>query len=153
MRTAKICPNVKVTRLIAKTAQLGVLGLFIVASLACGSGDGPSDTPAEPVPPPPQVRETYGNVQVTTRTLGTDLDPDGFILQVDGYWDYSHQPVAIGINETVLLRMLTADRHTLRLDHVSPNCTGAHLDSLPIVVAADSAIAVEFRIVCSTRPR
>ena len=142
------------TRAIGKTVRLRVPTLFVAAILGCRVGDQPPvtpGTPLEPSPPPPVVRETYGSVQVTTRTVGTDLDPDGYIVQTDGYWDYSHQPVAIGINGTVMLRTIAAGQHTLTLYELSPNCTGEHLDGRPVVVVADSVVAVEFQISCGKR--
>ena len=129
--------------------------LLIGAALGCGPGDRSASLPQEPVEPrpaPPAAVERYGNVDVTTRTSGDELDPDGFIVRVDGYWDYSHVPTPIGTNGEVVLRTIASGWHTLSLDEVSPNCSGEHITNRDILVVADTVIAVEFQLVCARSP-
>lgn len=130
----------------------------LVAALACNTRDGASSrstTPLDAAPPEasPPSRYPLGDVSVTTETSGADLDPDGYKIQVDGYWDYSHPVTDIASNGTVVLQGIWAGEHTLTLYELSQNCSGDHLEALPIVVHADSVIAVTFRVTCKAIDR
>jgi len=96
----------------------------------------------------PSLVERYGTVQVTTVTAGSGLDPDGFVVRIDGEWDYTHEATPLAVNGTVTLRSIPAGRHTLTLLGVASNCSGEDLTDRSIVVAADSTTAVVFELVC-----
>lgn len=60
---------------------------------------------------------TTGSIAVTTVTLGSDLDPSGYRLQVDGStW-------AQGVNRTVTVAQIPAGDHGVHLQGVTKNCT------------------------------
>ena len=88
-----------------------------------------------------------------TETSGTDLDPDGYRIQVDGWWDYSAPVTDIATNGAVLIRDIWPGAHTLTLFELSENCRGDHLEDLPIVVHADTVVAVTFCVVCKAISR
>jgi hypothetical protein len=131
----------------------------LVAALACNTRDGTSSrstTPVDAAPPEasPPSRYPLGDVSVTTETSGADLDPDGYKIQVDGYWDYSHSVTDIASNGTVVLQGIWAGEHTLTpSDVTSIQSRWRTVDALPIVVHPDSVIAVTFRVTCKAIDR
>lgn len=116
--------------------------------VGCGGEIGFPFTPRTPKPPLAPVSTGFGDVKVTTRTSGANVDPDGYVIRVNGYWDYDHEPTAIPANGTVTLRFLTPGVHTLSLDNVDVNCRGEKLEDRAITVTSDSTIAVEFQVEC-----
>jgi hypothetical protein len=94
------------------------------------------------------IVEGSGSVNVTTETFGVDLDPDGYVLQIDydPWWVY-YLPVDIAPNETVLLN-LGARPHVLSLVGLSPNCKAEKSSDRQIVVSANSVTSVVFRVEC-----
>lgn len=148
VRIARLCSTADGVNVKGKSGGLGVAGLLVAMSLACGGGDGPTLVTPAPPPPPPFV-ERYGAVQVTTVTSGSDLDADGYVVQTDGYWDYTYEPTYVPTNGNVSLRGISAGEHALTLLSVAPNCRGENLTFRPIVVAPDSTTAVVFKLVCS----
>jgi hypothetical protein len=148
VRIARLCWTADGVNVKGKSGGLGVAALLVAMSQACGGGDGPTLVTPAPPPPPPVV-ERYGAVQVTTVTSGSDLDTDGYVVQTDGYWDYTHEPTPVPTNGNVSLRGIPAGEHALTLLGVAPNCRGENLTFRPIVVAADTAITVVFQLVCT----
>src|SRR2546427_303198 len=69
--------------------------------------------PGSPPPPTPP-----GNLTVTTSTSGSNLDPDGYTVTVDGT---TSQP--IGINASVTFTSLAAGTHSVAVAGVASNCT------------------------------
>jgi hypothetical protein len=129
----------------------GVVGLVACAILGCGTADGLTSpiVPSFPKPPPaPPSVERYGSVVVTTKTSGSNLDPDGYVVRTDGYWDYSASPTPIAVNGTVTIRGIAAGGHSMSLDNVAPNCHDASLEDRPIRVVAEAVIQVVFEVVC-----
>src|SRR6267378_1170953 len=59
-----------------------------------------------------------GDLRVTVTTTGTDLDPDGYAIALDGA---TAQPISI--NGTMTLSGLATGSHTLVLSGLSSNCT------------------------------
>src|SRR5437867_6914687 len=61
---------------------------------------------------------TTGSVEVAASTTGSDLDPDGYTVVVDG-----SQSKAIGINNSVTFSGLTPGNHTVQLNGMAQNST------------------------------
>jgi hypothetical protein len=59
-----------------------------------------------------------GTVAVTAVTTGTDRDPDGYALLVDGA-----APRTLATNGTVTVEGMSAGTHSIRIDGVATNCT------------------------------
>jgi hypothetical protein len=59
-----------------------------------------------------------GDLDVTTTTIGSDLDPDGYAVTVDG-----GPSQAIGVNGTVTFTGLAEGDHAVELTSVASNCT------------------------------
>jgi hypothetical protein len=79
--------------------------IAIALSAAACSGDseeaptGPPAPPPPAPPPPPPPAPTTGNLTITTATVGSSLDADGYTVAVDG-----GSALAIGINESKTYR-------------------------------------------------
>jgi hypothetical protein len=41
------------------------------------------------------VNGATGDVEVTTVVTGVDVDLDGFVVRVNGEWDYDHAPTSV----------------------------------------------------------
>src|SRR5439155_1615301 len=67
---------------------------------------------------PPGGAATTGNLTVTTNTTGSNLDPDGYTVVVDG-----SQSQAIGINTSVTFSGLSPGNHSVQLNGLAQNCT------------------------------
>src|SRR4051812_4071916 len=109
-----------------------VLGL---AALGCGGGD---------VTPPP----TSGTLEVTTSTSGTEQDPDGYSLRMDG------GPVqSIGVAATLTTSEMTPGSHTVQLGEVAANCNASGDNPRTVSVAAGEKATLAFAVICnSTSP-
>ena len=88
---------------------------------------------------------------VRTKTSGSNIDPDGYVLRTDGEWDYTASPTPMAINGTVTLTFIAAGWHTLTLKEVAPNCSGASLQDREIFVVADAVTRVKFEVFCKTQ--
>src|SRR5207237_859760 len=86
---------------------------------------------------------TTGSLKVTTNTTGSDLDPDGYTLTVDG-----GQGKAIGINNTVTISGLSPGDHSVQLNGVAQNCT---VTSNPrtVSITAGSTTTTTFTVICA----
>src|SRR5213076_1040988 len=86
---------------------------------------------------------TTGSLKVTTSTTGSNLDPDGYTVVVDG-----GQSKAIGINNTVTISGLSPGDHSVQLNGVAQNCT---VTSNPrtVSITAGSTTTTTFTVICA----
>jgi len=84
-----------------------------------------------------------GDLQATVTTTGTDLDPDGYAIALDGA---IARPIAI--NGTMTLTGLGTGSHTLVLSGLAPNCALNGPNPQQIMVAAHQTAQVSFAVVC-----
>ena len=127
---------------------IGIVALVIVCALGCERGADGSPKPFMPSGPSLPEDSTLGKVKVTIATFGADFDPDGYVVQVDGVWDYTYPATRTPANGTVLLRAIEPGEHLLTLYELAPNCDGEQLEYRPIVVTAGRETAAEFRVEC-----
>ncbi|MFO7586778.1 MAG: hypothetical protein R6X22_01770, partial [Gemmatimonadota bacterium] len=85
-----------------------------------------------------------GDLSVTTATTGTELDPDGYGLVVDG-----GAPDPIGIDETRVLSGLVAGDHTLELTGIAENCAVEGANPRAVPVEADGVAETRFDVTCA----
>jgi TolB protein len=85
-----------------------------------------------------------GDLHVTTSTSGTNLDPDGYAVRVDG-GAYQH----IAINDSLTLQGLAAGSHSVLLDSVAANCTVAGGATHSITVPDGGTVTAAFDVTCS----
>jgi hypothetical protein len=89
---------------------------------------------------------TTGGLTVTTSTGGSDLDPDGYTVSVDG----ANQ--AIGTNATVTFTALTPGGHSVALSGVAANCSVSGANPRTVTVAAGSTASTTFSVTCTAIP-
>jgi len=119
----------------ARGTRWAVLGSMLLGvSTGCG-GDGEGPTGG-----------STGAVRVTTATTGTNLDPDGYTVRLDGA-----SPRAVGVNATVTISGVTAGNHSVSLEGLAANCatTGSPRD---VSVAAGVTADVSFDVLCGSAP-
>src|SRR5436190_16289893 len=86
---------------------------------------------------------TTGSLKVTTNTTGSDLDPDGYTVVVDG-----SQSKAIGINSNVTFSGLSPGDHSVQLNGIAQNCTvGSNPRTVSITVG--NTTATTFSVICA----
>ena len=106
-----------------------LLSLSAVA-LACSGGDlaGP----------------TTGSLEVTTTTTGAEVDPDGYIVQVD-----AEDRLTIGASSSFRSAGVTPGNHNIRLAGMASNCALEGDNPRPVTIAAGETTAVLFQVICS----
>jgi len=92
--------------------------------------------------PPP----TTGSVTVTATTTGSDLDPDGYRVSVDGGGAQS-----VSDNGSVTFNNLAAGSHTVAMTGLASNCS-ASSTSQSVTVSAGGSTSASFAITCVAPP-
>ena len=92
--------------------------------------------------PPP----TTGSLTVTTSTSGSNLDPDGYAVGVDGGVSQS-----ISDNGSVTFSNLSSGSHTVTLSGLASNCQSGSTSQTASVPAGGSA-SVSFAVTCQASP-
>lgn len=91
-------------------------------------------------PPPPQT----GDLTVATTTTGSNVDPDGYTVTLDG-----GSSRAIETNGSVTYTALPAGDHTVALSGVAGNCTVSGGTSRTVNVPAGGAASTSFAVTCA----
>ena len=127
-----------------RIAQTGV-GYTLSAAFGAATPIAESDPfNVTPVPPPPPPT---GNLTITTRTTGANLDPDGYTVTLDGG---TSSP--IGVNTTITLNGVAAGDHSVALGGVAPNCAVSGADPLTVTVPSGATAQATFAITCVAPP-
>jgi hypothetical protein len=87
-----------------------------------------------------------GDLEVTASTTGSDLDPDGYTVTVDG-----GPSQAIGANGTVTFAGLAEGDHAVQLTGVAGNCTVSGANPRTVTVSFGGTASTTFTITCATR--
>jgi hypothetical protein len=87
---------------------------------------------------------TKGDLDATTVTTGSDLDPDGYTVTLSGATS-----AAIGTNATVRFSGLSEGSYTLELSGVAANCTVGGENPRTVTVVAGSVTGVTFDVACT----
>ena len=85
-----------------------------------------------------------GSLTVTTSTTGSNLDPDGYTVTVDGT---TSQP--IGINGSVTFPGLAPGNHNVALSGVAANCTVSGGSSQTVTVPSGGTVTAAFSVSCT----
>ncbi len=88
--------------------------------------------------------ECSPQIQVQTRTVGRDLDPDGYAATVVD----SMQTQPIAINASVVFTPVSSGSHTVQLTGVSSNCIVIGGPTRTAVVGASGTATVKYTIEC-----
>ncbi len=95
----------------------------------------------------PTPQPTTGDLTVTTTTGGTGtLDPDGYIVTVDG------AQKSIATNGSVPFTGLTPGNHSVSLSDVATNCAVNGQNPQTVAVVAGNTAQANFAITCSPPP-
>jgi preprotein translocase subunit YajC len=89
------------------------------------------------------IPPSTGTLQITTTTVGSDLDPDGYTLQVDAL-----QPEAIGTTATVSVEELTPGAHNVVLTGFAGNCSVAGDNPRSVTIAVGQTTTAAFDVTC-----
>ena len=95
-----------------------------------------------PNPPP-----STGDLTVTTSTTGSNVDPDGYTVSLDGNTNR-----AIGANGSVTFTGLSAGNHTVALSAVATNCSVSGGTSRTVNVPAGGTGSTSFAVSCVATP-
>jgi hypothetical protein len=87
---------------------------------------------------------TKGDLDVTTVTTGSDLDPDGYTVTVD-----STTSQAVGTNATVRFSALAEGSYTVRLTGVAANCAVSDSNSRTVALVAGGVASTTFDVTCT----
>ncbi|MDX1748205.1 MAG: hypothetical protein R3324_19900, partial [Halobacteriales archaeon] len=82
------------------------------------------------------------NLSVTVSTSGSDLDPDGYIVLLDG------RPARLGLNDTHLFTDLPPDRYRLALTDVAVDCVVTTDNPVTVELGGGGTIQVSFDVSC-----
>ena len=85
-----------------------------------------------------------GSVTVTTSTAGSDRDPDGYTVSVEGMPDQ-----AIGINETIVIPGVRMGSRSVELKGVAGNCSVSGDNPLTVTVPGEGNVQATFVVVCA----
>jgi hypothetical protein len=86
-----------------------------------------------------------GSIEIITATSGTDLDPDGYAVSLDGA---PEQP--IGISASLTLTDVTPGQHTVELSGLASNCTVTGSNPRAVTVVAGATGQVSLDVICSS---
>src|SRR5881394_1219506 len=87
---------------------------------------------------------TTGNLTVSASTTGSNLDPDGYTVTVDGGANQ-----AVATNGSVTFAGLTAGSHSVVLSGVAANCTVSGGNTQTVNVPAGGTASTTFAVSCS----
>ena len=85
-----------------------------------------------------------GDLSVTSNTTGSNLDPDGYAVTVDG-----GATQAIATNGTVTFTGLTAGSHSVQLSGVAGNCAVSGANPQTVTVPSGGTASTTFTVTCS----
>jgi hypothetical protein len=85
-----------------------------------------------------------GDLSVSTSTTGSNVDPDGYTLTLDG-----STTRAIGTNASTTFSALPAGSHTVVLSGVAGNCTVSGGTSRTVNVPAGGTASTSFAVTCA----
>ena len=85
-----------------------------------------------------------GNLTVTSSTTGSNLDPDGYAVTVDG-----GATQAIATNGSVTFTGLSAGSHSVALSGIASNCAVSGANPRTVTVPAGGTASTTFTVTCS----
>src|SRR5207253_5127277 len=102
------------------------------------------------VPPSPTRRASdlapAGDLTVTASTTGSNLDPDGYTVTLDGNASTS-QPLATN-GGTATFNAVAAGSHSVALSGVADNCTVSGPNPQSVTVPAGGTASASFTVTC-----
>jgi hypothetical protein len=87
---------------------------------------------------------TTGALEIRTATSGAEVDPDGYLVQMD-----AEQPRAIEPSSTLRTGDVAPGTHSIRLVGIAPNCVLAGDNPRSVNIVVDETASVLFELTCS----
>src|SRR5438445_5351551 len=94
----------------------------------------------------PGTAPAPGNLTVTTSTGGSNLDPDGYTVTVDGT---TSQPIATNNSTGITFTGLAAGSHSVALSGVAANCTVTSANPQTVTVPSGGTVTAAFSVSCT----
>jgi Tol biopolymer transport system component len=85
-----------------------------------------------------------GSIQVTVTTTGTDIDPDGYSLLLDG-----GGAQVVGANGSITFSSVAAGSHEVTLQGIAANCSVTQANPATVAVVGGETANVSFSVVCA----
>lgn len=85
---------------------------------------------------------TKSNLKLVTNTTGTNLDPDGYRIQIT-----SHSPVHLGANDSTVLDSIQFGDRTFIIDSIAGNCSIDSATQHRYVPVGN--VRIEFDVICT----
>jgi Tol biopolymer transport system component len=87
------------------------------------------------------------SIQVAATTTGVDLDPDGYLIQIDGAID--HRGAGLPVNGNVTVAGLVPGDYTVRLIGTAPNCTVTSPNPTTVTLSGGATGSAAFTADCT----
>src|SRR3954463_3353531 len=87
---------------------------------------------------------TTGDLTATTTTSGSDIDPDGFLVAVDGGTGQ-----AVAVNGSVTFSALAAGSHSVGISGLAANCAAEGANPQTVTVTAGATATAAFSVTCA----
>lgn len=84
-----------------------------------------------------------GSVEVTTRTTGSVVDPDGYMLVLDG-----ETSLAVGVSGEVTFEEVAVGHHELELTDIADNCTAIGPNPISVTVSEGDLTGLALSVSC-----
>jgi len=117
---------------VTRPARLALLALMLGCS---ADGTGPSD---------PQFSANTGIIRVQVTTSGSDPDPDGYLLYLQG----SPSPLRISANGSITIPRVAVGSHTISVADVASNCTEEQRTVVATISRTGETTVVDLRVAC-----
>ena len=85
-----------------------------------------------------------GTLTIRTRTIGAEIDEDGYAIRLDG-----NTSLPIGHTADVTIVALEAGDHSLLLDGVASNCQVLGTNPRSVAVSTDLTITIVLQVACT----
>ena len=83
-----------------------------------------------------------GAIEVVTRTIGSDLDANGYVFRTPGFLS------SIGVNATATLGPFAPGEYEVWLDDLAPNCVATSPNRQTVTVPSGASVRVSFDVTC-----
>src|SRR5205085_734767 len=87
-----------------------------------------------------------GTIDVTVKSTGSDVDPDGYVVTVD-----ARLTRHVEANTTTTFAGIAPGDHSVSLGNLATNCTVSDANPRGVTVVAEASVTAEFPVACISR--
>jgi hypothetical protein len=127
-----------------RSAAVPVIAALCLVAACAGEGPLPTSPADHDGTAAANSGRQVGTIVVKTATTGSDLDPNGYTVAVDGSGSK-----AAGINSSVKFPNVSAGTRTITLSGIAANCT-TNNNPRSVTLATGSTVTVTFSVTCAT---